>query len=80
MEFFSKFNKRMAFSKAVGPRKISKINKSRTYVYSGVESNFSFGHIPLKVYYFLHFHQNQLRYFLIWSLQVTLGAHMTQVH
>ena len=34
-----KFNKRRAFNKAVGPGKISKINKRRDYVYSGLESN-----------------------------------------
>ena len=33
---FQKFYKRSAFNKAVGPRKKSKINKRRAYVYSGL--------------------------------------------
>ena len=39
MEKIPKFNKRRAFNKAVGPGKISKINKRRAYFYSGVQSN-----------------------------------------
>ena len=36
MEIFSKFNKRKAFNKAVGPGKKSKINKHRACGYSGL--------------------------------------------
>ena len=36
MKKISKFNKRMAFNKAVGPGKIVEINKCRAYVYSGL--------------------------------------------
>ena len=33
---FQNFNKRRTFDKALGPRKKSKINKRRAYVYSGL--------------------------------------------
>jgi hypothetical protein len=36
MEKISKFDKRRAFNKAVGPGKNSKIKKRRAYVYSGL--------------------------------------------
>ena len=38
MEKIPTFNKGRAFNKAVGPGKKSKINKRKTYVYSGVRS------------------------------------------
>ena len=38
MEKIAKFNKRRAFTKAVGPGKKSKNNKRRAYVYSGLQS------------------------------------------
>ena len=41
MEKMSKFDKRRAFNKAVGPGKKSKINKRRAYVYITIfEFNF----------------------------------------
>ena len=43
MEKISKFDKRRAFNKAVGPGKNSKINKRRAYVYSGLQSMFLLG-------------------------------------
>ena len=36
MEKMPKLDKRGAFDKTVGPRKISQTNKRRAYVYSGV--------------------------------------------
>ena len=38
LEKIPKNNKCRAFNKAVGPRKNSKINKRRAYVYSGLQS------------------------------------------
>jgi hypothetical protein len=36
MEKIPKFNKHRAFNKALGSKKISKIDKCRAYIYSGL--------------------------------------------
>ena len=64
---FQNFNKRRAFNKAVGPRKKSKINKPRAYLYSGLKSIllaqitqyyglfYIYGHFPIQYIFYGHF-------------------------